>query len=50
MNLIEELARRLFWETAPFVNWAFNNWPATLVALLLLIRWAGHKRRTTGHV
>jgi hypothetical protein len=50
MNLIGEFTRRLYWEMAPFLNWAFNNWAISLVILLLLIRWAGHKHQTTKHV
>jgi len=50
MDLIGEITRRLHWEMAPFFNWAFNNWAISLVALLLLIRWAGHGRQTTKQV
>ena len=50
MDLVGEFSRRLYWEMAPFFNWAFKNWAISLVALLLLIRWAGHKQHTTKHV
>jgi hypothetical protein len=50
MDLIGEFARRLYWEMAPFFNWALNNWAISLLTLLLLIRWAGHGHRTTKHV
>lgn len=50
MELIGEFIRRLHWELTPLLNWALNNWAITMVALLLLIRWAGHKRRRTRHV
>jgi hypothetical protein len=50
MDLIGEFTRRLYWEMAPFLNWAFNHWAISLVSLFLLFRWAGHGRRTTKHV
>jgi hypothetical protein len=49
MDLIGEFTRRLYWEIAPFFNWALNHWAISLVTLLLLIRWTGQKRLTTKH-
>ena len=46
MNLTAEL----HWEIASFFIWALHNWAVSLVTLLLLIRWAGHERRTHKHV
>jgi hypothetical protein len=42
MNLIGEL----HWE----ITRVLHNWAISLVTLLLLIRWAGHERRTHKHV
>jgi hypothetical protein len=50
MDLIGEFTRRLYWEMAPFLNSALHNWAISLVTLLLLIRWAGHKQRSNKHV
>lgn len=49
MDLVGEFTSRLYWEMAPYFNWALNNWAISLVALLLLIRWAGHALRHTRH-
>jgi len=46
MNLIGEF----HWEIASLFNYALHNWAISMVALLLLIRWAGHERRTHKHV
>jgi hypothetical protein len=46
MDLIGEFTRRLYWEMAPFFNWALNHWAISLMSLFLLIRWAGHRHRT----
>jgi len=46
MNLTAEL----HWEIASFFIWALHNWAISLITLLLLIRWAGHERRTHKHV
>jgi hypothetical protein len=50
MELIGEFTRRLDWEMAPFFNWTLHHWAISLVTSLLLIRWAGHKQRSTKHV
>ncbi len=50
MDLIGEYIKRLDSELAPFFNWAIHHRTISLVAVLLLIRWAGHRRRTPKHV
>jgi len=50
MDLIGEFTRRLYWKITPFLKLAFHHWAISLVTLLLLIRWAGHGRRTSNHV
>jgi hypothetical protein len=50
MNLIGEFTRRLDLEIAPFFNWALHHRTIGLVTLLLLLGWAGRRRRTPKHV
>jgi hypothetical protein len=39
MDMIGEFTSRLYWEMAPFLNWAFNHWAISLLSFFLLIRW-----------
>ena len=45
MDVIEFIAARLPLDFKLFVDWAVRNWAVTMIALVLLIYWAGHQRR-----
>jgi hypothetical protein len=45
MDVIEFIAARLPLDFKLFVDWAVRNWAVTMIALVLLIYWAGRQRR-----
>ena len=46
MELIGELAARLYYQLRPLTEWALRNWLVTMVILVGLIYWAGRERRS----
>jgi hypothetical protein len=45
MDIIGELAARIFSELRPIAEWALGNWLPTMAILISLILWAGYQRR-----
>ena len=45
MDIIGELAARIFSELRPIAEWALGNWYLTFGILAALIYWAGCQRR-----
>jgi hypothetical protein len=45
MDVIEYISDRLPWNFKWLVDWAIRNWAVTMIALVLLIYWAGRQRR-----
>jgi hypothetical protein len=49
MDLIGEIARGLYAELAPIVNWALKNWSWTGAVLLIVVYWVIKHKRAHKH-
>jgi hypothetical protein len=49
MDKIGELTTRIFLDLKPVLDWAVRNWAITLIALAILIYWAGRQKRLNQH-
>ena len=45
MEIFTDSVGRLYWHLGSVFDYALGNWAITVVALVLMIRWAGNERR-----
>lgn len=49
MESVGTYAGRFVWEFKSLLDWAIRNWYFTMLALVVLVYWAGRQRRLNRH-